>query len=60
MCHARAYADFTAENAPLLQKRIVAMTTFITDVRMGAYPSRRYLVDSDAEVVLQFRDWLAT
>ena len=60
MCHARAYADFTAENAPLRQKRIVAMTAFTTDVRMGAYPSRRYLVDSDAEVVLQFRDWLAT
>ena len=38
----------------------VAITAFIKDVRMGAYPSRRYLVDSDAKVVLQFRDWLAT
>ena len=57
--HAKAYADFNAENTRLQQMRIAAMAAFATDVRTGAYPSQAYTVESDAEVVLQFREWLA-
>lgn len=58
--HARAYADFTTENARLQQLRIAAMKAFAGDVQSGAYPSPAYLVESNTEVVLQFKDWLAS
>lgn len=57
--HAKAYADFATEAARMQKMRIAAMTAFATDVRTGAYPSAAYMVESDAEVVLQFREWLS-
>ena len=56
--HAKVYADFNAEYARLQDKRVAAMTAFAQDVHSGAYPAPRYLVDSDADVVAAFRDWL--
>jgi 3-methyl-2-oxobutanoate hydroxymethyltransferase len=38
--------------------RIAAMKSFADDVHGGDYPAPQYLVDSDPEVVEQFRDWL--
>ena len=57
--HAKAYADFATEKDCLQNKRIAAMTAFALDVGTGAFPSKAYLVESDAEVVSQFRDWLS-
>jgi 3-methyl-2-oxobutanoate hydroxymethyltransferase len=56
--HAKRYADFNAENARLQRLRIQAMTDFARDVHDGDYPAPQYLVDSGAEVVAAFRDWL--
>lgn len=56
--HAKVYADFAAEQARLQEMRVAAMTHFADDVHSGAYPAPQYLVDSDADVVAQFRDWL--
>jgi 3-methyl-2-oxobutanoate hydroxymethyltransferase len=56
--HAKVYADFAAEHARLQQKRIAAMSAFAADVHGGDYPAPQYMVDSEAEVVAQFRDWL--
>jgi 3-methyl-2-oxobutanoate hydroxymethyltransferase len=56
--HAKVYADFAAEQARLQEMRVTAMTHFADDVHSGAYPAPQYLVDSDADVVAQFRDWL--
>ena len=56
--HAKVYADFAAEHARLQEMRITAMKHFADDVHSGAYPAPQYLVDSDADVVAQFRDWL--
>lgn len=57
--HARVYADFRAEYARLQEKRVAAMRAFAEDVHGGAYPSADYVVNAQAEVVAQFRDWLA-
>lgn len=56
--HAKRYADFAAEHARLQQLRIAAMTAFADEVHSGEYPAPQYMVDSDATVVAQFRDWL--
>lgn len=56
--HAKVYADFAAEYARLQEMRVTAMKQFADDVHSGAYPAPHYLVDSDADVVAQFRDWL--
>ena len=56
--HAKVYANFAAEYARLQEMRIAAMKHFADDVHDGLYPAPQYLVDSDAEVVAQFRDWL--
>lgn len=56
--HAKVYADFAAEHARLQGMRVTAMKHFADDVHSGAYPAPQYLVDSDADVVAQFRDWL--
>ena len=56
--HAKVYANFAAEHARLQTLRIEAMTRFAQDVHSGAYPAPQYLVDSEAEVVASFRDWL--
>ena len=56
--HAKRYADFASEHARLQQLRIAAMTAYARDVHDGAYPAPQYMVDSDAEVVAAFRDWL--
>jgi 3-methyl-2-oxobutanoate hydroxymethyltransferase len=56
--HAKVYADFAAEQARLQEMRVTAMKHFADDVHSGAYPAPQYLVDSDADVVAQFRDWL--
>ncbi len=58
--HAKVYADFAAEHARLQQMRIAAMRHFVDDVHEGLYPAPQYLVDSEAEVVDAFRDWLET
>lgn len=56
--HARKYADFATEYARLQEKRIAAMQAFVTDVHTGSYPAPQYMVDCDANVVTDFRDWL--
>ena len=56
--HAKKYADFAAEAARLQGMRVEAMSRFARDVHEGDYPAPQYLVDSDMEVVAQFRDWL--
>ena len=56
--HAKVYADFAGEYARLQEKRITAMRAFADDVHDGTYPAPRHLVDSDADVVAAFRDWL--
>lgn len=56
--HAKVYADFAAEQDRLQTLRIAAMGQFATEVHDGSYPSAQYLVDSDPEIVGQFRDWL--
>lgn len=56
--HAKVYADFAAEHARLQEMRVAAMSAFATDVHTGAYPAPQYMVDSDPDVVAQFRDWL--
>lgn len=56
--HAKVYADFAAEHARLQEMRVTAMTAFAADVHSGHYPAPQYMVDSDPEVVAEFRDWL--
>lgn len=56
--HAKRYADFAGELDRLQALRIDAMSRFAKDVHEGDYPAPQYLVDCDAEVVAQFRDWL--
>lgn len=56
--HAKVYADFASEYARLQEMRVKAMSAFATDVHTGSYPAPQYMVDSDPEVVAQFRDWL--
>ena len=56
--HAKVYANFAAEYARLQQLRVAAMSAFARDVHSGQYPAPQYLVDSEAEVVAAFRDWL--
>ena len=56
--HAKAYANFAAENARLQQLRIDAMTAFTTDVQTGNYPAPQYMVGSDPDVVAAFQVWL--
>lgn len=56
--HAKVYANFAAEYARLQQMRIAAMMNFATDVTSGIYPAPAHVVDCQAEVVNQFRDWL--
>jgi 3-methyl-2-oxobutanoate hydroxymethyltransferase len=56
--HAKVYADFAGEYARLQEKRIAAMRAYAADVHSGAYPSAGHLVESEAEVVSAFRDWL--
>ena len=56
--HAKAYADFAAEQDRLQALRVQAMTAFAEDVHLGAYPSAPYLVEAEAEVSAAFADWL--
>lgn len=56
--HAKRYADFASERDRLQALRVEAMGRFVQDVHGGDYPAPQYLVDCDAEVVSQFRDWL--
>lgn len=56
--HARRYADFTAEEARLQEMRVAAMAAYAADVHAGDYPAAQHLVDSDADVVAAFREWL--
>lgn len=56
--HAKVYADFADEYARLQEKRIAAMRAFADDVHGGAYPAPQHLVQSEADVVAAFRDWL--
>ena len=39
-------------------ERIAAMRAFADDVHGGAYPAPQHLVQSEADVVAAFRDWL--
>lgn len=57
--HAKRYADFAAELDRLQGLRVQAMTRFAKDVHEGLYPAPQYLVDSKANVVAAFRDWLS-
>jgi len=56
--HAKVYANLAAEQDRLQEMRVTAMRAFADDVHQGAYPAPQYLVDSEAEVVAAFRDWL--
>jgi 3-methyl-2-oxobutanoate hydroxymethyltransferase len=56
--HAKVYANFAAEQARLQDKRVAAMRAYAEDVHAGAYPAQQHLVESDADVVVAFRDWL--
>jgi 3-methyl-2-oxobutanoate hydroxymethyltransferase len=56
--HAKVYGNFAAEQARLQEMRVVAMRAYAEDVHTGAYPTPQHLVESDADVVLAFRDWL--
>ena len=58
--HAKVYADFAAEYDRLQAARIKAMRAFAEDVHGGAYPSAEYLVATEADVVVAFRDWLGS
>jgi 3-methyl-2-oxobutanoate hydroxymethyltransferase len=58
--HAKVYADFAREYDRLQAMRIEAMGRFVTDVHDGDYPAPQHLVDCDAQVVTDFRDWLDT
>ena len=56
--HSKVYANFAAEYARLQALRVEAMTRFAADVHEGDYPAPQYLVDSDPDMVAEFRDWL--
>lgn len=56
--HAKAYANLAAEYDRLQGLRIDAMSRFAQDVQGGSYPAPQHLVDSDADTVAAFRDWL--
>jgi 3-methyl-2-oxobutanoate hydroxymethyltransferase len=56
--HAKQYANFAAEHARLQHMRIAAMSAFVGEVHAGAYPAPAYLVDSEPDMVAEFRDWL--
>ena len=56
--HAKVYADFAAEKARVQEMRVAAMRAYAEDVHAGAYPAPQHLVESEAEVVAAFRDWL--
>ena len=49
----------SAHAARLQQMRVAAMTAYVADVHDGSYPAPQHLVESDADVVAQFCDWLA-
>lgn len=57
--HAKAYANLAAEYDRLQGLRIAAMHAFATEVSDGRYPAPQHVVDSGADVVEAFRDWLA-
>jgi 3-methyl-2-oxobutanoate hydroxymethyltransferase len=56
--HAKVYANFAAEEDRLQQMRIKAMGRFVQDVHEADYPAPQYMVDSEDEVVENFRSWL--
>lgn len=56
--HAKVYADFAAEQDRLQQLRVAAMSAFVADVHGGTYPAPQHLVESDADTVAAFRNWL--
>jgi len=56
--HAKTYANLAAEYQRLQELRSAAMRQFVEDVHGGAYPEARHLVECDANVVVEFRDWL--
>jgi 3-methyl-2-oxobutanoate hydroxymethyltransferase len=57
--HAKGYADLAGEYDRLQQMRVAAMSAFVWDVQRGDYPAPQYLVDCEAEMVADFRDWLS-
>lgn len=52
--HAKQYRNFKAEYARLQQERIAAFGEFVGDVRSGAYPEPRHVVEAEAEEVARF------
>jgi 3-methyl-2-oxobutanoate hydroxymethyltransferase len=52
--HAKSYRNFAAEYERLQNERIAAFTEFVADVRSGAYPSPRHLVDIAAQELEHF------
>jgi 3-methyl-2-oxobutanoate hydroxymethyltransferase len=56
--HAKIYANFAAEYDRLQELRVAAMGTYAAEVHGGLYPGPEHLVESEAEVVTAFRDWL--
>jgi 3-methyl-2-oxobutanoate hydroxymethyltransferase len=56
--HAKRYANFAAEYDRLQEMRVTAMGNFAAEVHSGQYPGPPHLVESEPEVLAQFRDWL--
>ena len=56
--HAKVYANLAAEQDRLQAMRIDAMQRFAREVHDAQYPAQQYMVESEAEVVGAFRDWL--
>jgi len=57
--HAKVYANLAAEYDRLQELRVEAMQRFVSEVHDGDYPAPQHLVDCEAVVVKEFRDWLS-
>lgn len=56
--HAKVYRDFRAEYARLQRERVAAFGEFVADVRSGAFPETKHLVQMAADELEAFRDAL--
>ena len=58
--HAKRYRDFAAEFDRLQSERIAAFREYADDIRSGAYPEPRHMVEADAEEMRKFEAFLAS
>jgi 3-methyl-2-oxobutanoate hydroxymethyltransferase len=52
--HAKKYRDFAAEHDRLQRERVAAFKEFIGDIKSGAYPEARHVVDIPASELAKF------